>query len=132
VCAGSANENDPISCRGMRASLLLLAVLAGVLCGCERERTDKTAVVGVRSPAAAPSDTESPNSNAAHYGPHGVAETPTAAPSAPQESPPATGEAAPAPGDMAGHACHCGASCKCGHCAGAVPGCHCKTARNDQ
>jgi hypothetical protein len=116
----------------MRVSLLLLAMLVGIVDGCERGSTDKAPMARARAPVAAPSDSESPNANAAHYGPHGVAETPTAAPGAAQASAPATEDAPSAPADMAGHACHCGATCKCGHCAGAVPGCHCKTARNDE
>jgi len=108
--------------------------------GCER-------APGAAAPAPAPQaptkpsalDTAAPNAGAAHYGPHGVAATPPSAagtnPTAPGPGTPREGDAPPldtqSMGDMAGHACHCGAGCKCGHCAGAVPGCHCKAERTD-
>jgi hypothetical protein len=73
---------------------------------------------------AAPVGVAAPNANAAHYGSHGVSAVPTA------NAPPPP--AAPGADDMAGHACACGATCHCGHCSGAVPGCHCKAERAEQ
>ena len=101
----------------MKRSVTIVAtVLLAGLISCQR----------APSPAAspvAPAGTAAPNANAAHYGSHGVSAVPTA-------DAPATA-VAPS-GDMEGHACACGATCHCGHCSGAVPGCHCKAERADQ
>jgi len=93
-------------------------------------------------PQAAPED--APNANAARYGPHGVAQTPSPVAAAPANPEPGERAAAPAlpvaanegadeagDGDMRGHPCHCGKTCHCGHCSGAVPGCHCHVKRAD-
>jgi hypothetical protein len=127
----------------MKLSAWLLTVVALCLSplpyGCQRGADPGlSAVAPPTTPAVAgPGAPEAPNANAAHYGPHGVAATPTPAATAPSPGPNTHGEAeapvveTPAAAEMAGHPCHCGASCKCGHCAGAVPGCHCKTERNN-
>lgn len=96
-----------------------------------------------------------PNANAAQYGAHGVAATPAppdeaaAAPSeglapgspGPEAAPGSAGSEAATAGaagddpqltNLRGHACECGKSCHCGHCSGAVPGCHCHVKRTDE
>jgi hypothetical protein len=118
-----------------RLAAIALLLLAASLQGCEQKQTP-TGVVATPTapPPAAAVPAEQPNANAARYGPHGVATTPASGAEPAREAPEAIAPAIDArasPSEMAGHACHCGASCKCGHCAGAVPGCHCKTERND-
>jgi hypothetical protein len=112
------------------AVALSVLALAASLLACERESPTNGMVTPPKAAAApaAAQDPEGPNPNAARYGPHGVAETPPEAPGAPTAAAPALDPAETA--DITGHVCHCGASCKCGHCAGAVPGCHCKAERN--
>ena len=111
----------------MRAFLapLLVALLADA---CQDRET--VVATHVTAPVAAPAD--GPNANAAGHGPHGVSETPTdqaaAVPAGPAAAAPPLD---PAQMDMAGHACSCGGSCHCGHCAGMIAGCHCKPKRAD-
>jgi hypothetical protein len=115
----------------MKLFSLLVLTTTVFLAACERE-SPTNGIVTPSKPAAPqppPPDLDSPNPNAAHYGPHGVAATPPPTPGARSVVAPPLNPAEPT--DVAGHACHCGASCKCGHCAGAIPGCHCKTERND-
>ena len=71
------------------------------------------------------------NPNVAPYGPHGVSAVPAAAAAAAPEGAPPLDPSQMNAAAMAGHACACGGSCHCGHCSGAVPGCHCKTKRAD-
>jgi len=78
-------------------------------------------------PAATPTGVTAPNANAAHYGAHGVSAVPTAPAPTPTTAPDPQGAAEPAE-----HACACGASCHCGHCSGAIPGCHCKAEKAQQ
>jgi hypothetical protein len=90
---------------------MMIASLLG-LAGAACQKTPPPA-----GPPMLPAGLVAPNANAAHYGSHGVSAVPTtAAPASP----------ASGPGDMTEHACACGATCHCGHCSGAVPGCHCK------
>jgi hypothetical protein len=78
------------------------------------------------APVPIPAGVAAPNANAAHYGSHGVSAVPTAT-----AAPAAAAPAAPV-GEPAEHACACGATCHCGHCSGAVPGCHCKAEKAQQ
>jgi hypothetical protein len=80
-------------------------------------------------PVPTPAGVASPNANAAHYGSHGVSAVPTANAPAPVAA--AAAPSAPG-GEPAEHACACGATCHCGHCSGAVPGCHCKAEKAQQ
>ncbi len=119
-----------------RVAAIPLLLLAASIQGCEQKQAPASvaAIPAAPRPAAA-APAEQPNANAARYGPHGVATTPASAAEPVQQTPEANAPAVdtrPSPSEIAGHACHCGASCKCGHCAGAVPGCHCKTERNDE
>ncbi len=105
---------------------LLLSALAAGLWACSRQPAASSPTTSAGPVAAAPV----PNANAAPYGPHGVSAVPAAAPAGPADAPPLD----PSQMDMAamaGHPCACGKTCHCGHCSGAVPGCHCKTKRAD-
>jgi hypothetical protein len=95
---------------------IIASVLLAWATGCQKE--PPAAVPPTPIPAAA-----APNANAAHYGSHGVSAVPAA--TAPAGAP--SGGAEPAE-----HPCACGATCHCGHCSGAVPGCHCQAEKAQQ
>ena len=118
----------------LRGWLVVGGILAVVAC---REPEAKLAPPQPpAAPAAEPAD-NAPNANAARYGPHGVSATPppveSGKPARADDVPAAAGPADPqeAADDMRGHPCQCGKTCHCGHCAGAVPGCHCHVKRAD-
>jgi hypothetical protein len=128
-----------------------LVVCAGLASACQPAEPKAVPSPPAAAVPAAPEDS-APNANAARYGPHGVAVTPSpgntappskeakpeiepgplagaaAAPSPPPGSPPSSDEAT---AEMRGHPCQCGKTCHCGHCSGAVPGCHCHVKRAD-
>ncbi|MEK7865714.1 MAG: hypothetical protein AAB434_03465 [Planctomycetota bacterium] len=100
------------------------ALVVALVFGCSKQDGPKLPSSTAGPSAQAPAPAANP-----HVHPDGVPGQPVSAAQEDDCCPPEGVVAGPVTGNEAGHECRCSElkpGCKCGHCSGAIPVCHCK------